>query len=411
MPSTSDVAIRAHGLGRRFELRDARTHSLKEAIVQRRLPRTRELWALRDVDVEIPRGETFGIVGQNGSGKSTLLKLFAGIFPPSEGTLAIDGVVGSLLEVGAGFHPEFSGVENVYLNAAIYGIDRDYVEAHLAEIIEFAELEEFATMPVKTYSSGMYTRLGFSVAMHMAPDILLLDEVLAVGDEAFQQKCFGKIWEFKRGGGTMVFVSHDPHAVELLCDRAILLERGRVTAEGSAQDVLVAYHRRLAAHVAAQAPPAAHGGERAVLDRVPARARRRRQHPRPLPRGRAARARARPAVRRRGSRAAACRSRSARRTACPRRPRAGGLDLRPGLQELVRLHLVVAAVARRHGGHRRPASRTTTRRRCSPRRTGALELTAFSHEPHALGLVRLDAAWELPAPAAGAVADPLRPGA
>ena len=249
MPSSSDLplgAVRASGLGRRFELRDASARSLREVLIRRSLPKKRELWALRDVDLEVAPGETFGIVGQNGSGKSTLLKLLAGIFAPSEGTISSNGRVGSLLEVGAGFHPEFTGIENVYLNAAVFGISRDYVDAHLDEIIAFAELEEFAGMPVKTYSSGMFTRLGFSVAMHVQPDILLLDEVLAVGDEAFQQKCLGKIWDFKRSGGTMVFVSHDPGAVERLCDRAILLERGRVVAEGTAEDVLRAYHRRLA---------------------------------------------------------------------------------------------------------------------------------------------------------------------
>src|SRR3954452_15084245 len=237
--------IRARGLGRMFKIRLTQTRSLKETILRRELPKTRELWALRDVDLDIHRGETFGIVGQNGSGKSTLLKLLAGIFAPSTGTIDVGGRVGSLIEIGAGFHPEFTGVENVYLNAAIYGLKRSYVDRHLDEIIHFAELESFADVPVRTYSSGMYMRLGFSVAMHVQPDVLLLDEVLAVGDESFQQKCYSKIWDFRRGGGTIVFVSHDQAAVERVCDRALLLENGRCLESGSSADVVRAYHRRL----------------------------------------------------------------------------------------------------------------------------------------------------------------------
>jgi ABC-type polysaccharide/polyol phosphate transport system ATPase subunit len=237
--------IRGRGLGREFTIRLSNSRSLKEVLLHRQLPRTRELWALRDVDLDVEPGEAFGIVGPNGSGKSTLLKLLAGIFAPSTGTLGVGGRVGSLIEIGAGFHPEFTGVENVYLNAAIYGLKRDYVDRHLDEIIAFAELESFAAVPVRTYSSGMYMRLGFSVAMHVQPDVLLLDEVLAVGDEAFQQKCFGKIADFKRGGGTIVFVSHDQTAVERVCDRAILLDRGRCVESGAAGQVVRAYHRRL----------------------------------------------------------------------------------------------------------------------------------------------------------------------
>jgi ABC-type polysaccharide/polyol phosphate transport system ATPase subunit len=237
--------IRARGLGRMFKIRLSESRSLKETILRRELPRTRELWALRDVDFDIARGQTFGIVGRNGSGKSTLLKLIAGIFAPSTGELRVTGRVGSLIEIGAGFHPEFTGVENVYLNAAIYGLKRSYVDAHLDEIIEFAELQQFKDVPVRTYSSGMYMRLGFAVAMHVQPDILLLDEVLAVGDEPFQQKCFGRLGDFKREGGTIVFVSHDPSAVERLCDRAIMLDAGRIVEEGAAAEVVSAYHRRV----------------------------------------------------------------------------------------------------------------------------------------------------------------------
>jgi ABC-type polysaccharide/polyol phosphate transport system ATPase subunit len=239
--------IRARGASRVFTLNVVKERSLKETILRRKLPPKRELWALRDVDLDVAPGESFGIVGQNGSGKSTLLKLIAGVFSPSSGTIEVGGRVGSLIEIGAGFHPDFTGVENVYLSGAIHGLSRSYIDDHLDEIIAFAELEDFADVPVKTYSTGMYMRLGFSVAMNVLPDILLLDEILAVGDEAFQHKCFGKIWEYKRAGGTMVFVSHDPAAVERLCDRAVLLESGRVLDSGTAEEVVRSYHRRLVA--------------------------------------------------------------------------------------------------------------------------------------------------------------------
>ena len=237
--------IVGEGVSRLFKIRLSQTRSLKESILRRSLPQTRELWALRDVDLHVRPGEAFGIVGRNGSGKSTLLKLIAHIFAPTTGTLEVGGRVGSLIEIGAGFHPDFTGVENVYLNAAIYGIKRSYVDEHLEEIIGFAELEDFAHAPVRTYSSGMYMRLGFSIAMHVNPNVLLLDEVLAVGDEAFQDKCFGRIADFKRSGGTIVFVSHDPSGVERVCDRAIMLDHGRVVEEGPAADVVRAYHRYL----------------------------------------------------------------------------------------------------------------------------------------------------------------------
>jgi ABC-type polysaccharide/polyol phosphate transport system ATPase subunit len=243
-----DVApgeIRGRGLSRKFVIRLSQNRSLKEAILRRERPRTREIWALRDVDLEVRPGEAFGIVGRNGSGKSTLLKLLARIYAPSRGELQVGGRVGSLIEIGAGFHPEFTGVENVYLNGAIYGLKRKYIEEHLEEIIDFAELEAFKDVPVRTYSSGMYMRLGFSVAMHVRPNVLLLDEVLAVGDEAFRQKCYGKIAEFKEGGGTIVFVSHDPTAVSRVCERAIMLDRGCVAEAGEADEVVRLYHRRL----------------------------------------------------------------------------------------------------------------------------------------------------------------------
>jgi ABC-type polysaccharide/polyol phosphate transport system ATPase subunit len=245
--AVEDGRIRARGVSRLFEIRLVKARSLKETLVNRKRAPKRQIWALRNLDLDVQPGETFGVVGQNGSGKSTLLKLLAGVFAPSSGTLDVGGRVGSLIDVGAGFHPEFTGTENVYLNAAIHGISKDYVTDHLEDIIAFAELEDFADVPVKTYSTGMFMRLGFSVAMHIQPNILLVDEVLAVGDEDFQQKCFGKIWDFKREGGTLVFVSHDPRQVEALCDRAILLHQGEVIEQGDSASILRTYHRRLAA--------------------------------------------------------------------------------------------------------------------------------------------------------------------
>lgn len=238
--------IVARGLGRRFSLAIAGDRSLKEALILRRRPPKRDFWALRDVDIHVRPGETLGVVGRNGSGKSTLLKLIAGIFAPSEGTLEVGGHVGPLLDVGAGFHPDFTGIENVYLSGAIHGLSRSYVTEHLDEIIAFAELEEFAHVPLRAYSSGMFLRLGFSVAIHVRPDVLLVDEVLAVGDEAFQHKCVARILEYLESGGTLVFVSHDLAAVERLCASALLLDQGRVAAVGPTREVLASYHRLLA---------------------------------------------------------------------------------------------------------------------------------------------------------------------
>ncbi|HEY6151455.1 MAG TPA: ABC transporter ATP-binding protein [Gaiellaceae bacterium] len=266
MTTVAPGEIHGRGLGRRFEIRLTHSRSLKETILRRELPRTREVWALRDVDLDVEPGEAFAIVGRNGSGKSTLLKLLARIYAPSTGRLAVGGRVGSLIELGAGFHPEFTGVENVYLNASIYGLKRSYIDAHLGEIIDFAEIDAFKDAPVRTYSSGMYMRLGFSIAMHVQPDVLLLDEVLAVGDQAFQEKCYERIWEFKRSGGTIIFVSHDEAAVARVCDRALLLEDGRMVESASAPDVVRAYHTRILEPLAAQA--AGRDGDSVGLCRV-----------------------------------------------------------------------------------------------------------------------------------------------
>ena len=240
-------AISAERVSRRFRVHAERSLTLKESIVRRRRTKPVEVWALRDVSFRIDPGEAVGLIGRNGSGKTTLLRLIAGIFKPTSGTVSVGGSVGSLIGLGAGFHPEFTGRENVYLNGAIHGLPRQYIREQLDEITAFAELERFIDLPVRTYSSGMYMRLGFSIATHLDPDILLLDEVFAVGDEAFQRKCFGKIFELKSRGRTIVFVSHSAAAVESLCERSILLNEGRVEFDGTTHDAVTRYHALLAA--------------------------------------------------------------------------------------------------------------------------------------------------------------------
>ena len=231
---------------RRFRVYPRETRALKDLIVARRRARGTDVWALRDVSFAVEPGSAIGLVGRNGSGKTTLLRLLSGIIKPTSGRIAVGGRVGSLLELGAGFHPDLTGRENVYLNGSIHGLRRVAIREKLDEIVAFAGLEDFVDLPVRTYSSGMYMRLGFAIAAHIEADVLLLDEVFAVGDEAFQRKCFGKIFEFKQGGGTIVFVSHDAGAVERLCDRAVLLKDGLVAFDGPTHEAIVEYRRLLA---------------------------------------------------------------------------------------------------------------------------------------------------------------------
>jgi ABC-type polysaccharide/polyol phosphate transport system ATPase subunit len=231
---------------RSFRVYPQPVRTLKELVVARGRVRGTDVAALDDVSVGIEPGEAVGLIGRNGSGKTTLLRLIAGIIKPTGGRVAVGGRVGSLLELGAGFHPEFTGRENVYLNGSILGIKRAQIAERMEEIVAFAELRDFIDLPVRTYSSGMYMRLGFAVAAYLEADVLLLDEVFAVGDEEFQRKCFGKIFEFKQRGGTIVFVSHDAAAVERLCDRAVLLRRGRVAFDGPTREAIVRYHKLLA---------------------------------------------------------------------------------------------------------------------------------------------------------------------
>jgi ABC-type polysaccharide/polyol phosphate transport system ATPase subunit len=243
---TQPGSIEIDRTSRRFRVYPQSVRTLKELLVARRRVRGTDVWALRDVSASIAPGEAVGLIGRNGSGKTTLLRLVAGIIKPTSGTVAVEGRVGSLLELGAGFHPEFTGRENVYLNGAILGLKREAIRRHMDEIVAFAELERFIDVPVRTYSSGMYMRLGFAIAAHLDVDVLLLDEVFAVGDEEFQRKCFGKIFEFKQRGGTIVFVSHDAAAVDRLCGRAVLLRNGEAAFDGPTREAITQYHRLLA---------------------------------------------------------------------------------------------------------------------------------------------------------------------
>jgi len=238
--------IRADAVSRRFRVHARQARTLKELFVLRGRTQPSDVWALRDVSVDVAPGEAVGLIGRNGSGKSTLLRLVAGIIRPTSGAIAVGGRIGSLLELGAGFHPDFSGRENVFLNGSMYGLRRAEIRERFDEIVSFAELDDSIDRPVRTYSSGMYMRLGFAIAAHLDADVLLLDEVFAVGDEAFQRKCFGKIFEFKQRGGTIVFVSHDATQVERLCERAVLLRDGRKEFDGPTHEAVVHYRRVLA---------------------------------------------------------------------------------------------------------------------------------------------------------------------
>ena len=204
-----------------------------------------QFWALRDVSFQVPRGQTLGIIGHNGSGKSTILKLLSSITTPSDGTITVNGRIAALLELTSGFHQELTGRENIFLSGSIAGMKRREIHRKLDRIIDFAEIRPFIDTPVKRYSSGMYVRLGFSIAAHLEPDILLLDEVLAVGDMGFQAKCINRILELKNSGVTIVFISHDLGAVERICDRVLLMERGQIVGEGPAGEMCIEHLTRL----------------------------------------------------------------------------------------------------------------------------------------------------------------------
>jgi ABC-type polysaccharide/polyol phosphate transport system ATPase subunit len=235
------TALAVNHLWKSYRLYHERNQYLKAAILKMRRARYEEFWALKDITFEVPTGSTFGVIGSNGSGKSTLLKTMAGILVPEKGAVTIDGRVSALLELGAGFHPELSGTENVFLNGAILGLSKREISARFDDIVDFAGLADFIDTPVKNYSSGMFVRLGFAVAAHVEPDVLLIDEVLSVGDESFQRKCAEKIDEFRRDGRTIVFVSHGLGQVEQLCQEVAWIDKGDLKMLGPAAEVIAAY--------------------------------------------------------------------------------------------------------------------------------------------------------------------------
>jgi lipopolysaccharide transport system ATP-binding protein len=223
-------------------LRDSLAHTARRALHLEHVDHSlEELWALKDVSFSIDEGQVVGFIGRNGAGKSTLLKILTRITPPTEGTATIRGRVGSILEVGTGFHPELTGRENTFLNGAILGMKRAEIRSKFDEIVEFSGVEKFIDTPVKRYSSGMYVRLAFAVAAHLDPEVLIIDEVLAVGDYEFQQRCMGRIEDISKSGRTVIFVSHDMQAIARLCNRAYWLEHGRVVAEGESEVVVTNY--------------------------------------------------------------------------------------------------------------------------------------------------------------------------
>lgn len=237
-------AVSFRGVSKRFTLHHERPRTLQELTIGLfggDRGRSEELWALKDIDFEVEEGESLGIIGPNGAGKSTILKLVAGIMRPTSGEITIRGKVSPLLELGAGFHHDLTGRENIYLNAALLGISEGETKAKFHEIVEFSELERFIDAPLKHYSSGMYMRLGFAVAVYVDPAVLLIDEVLAVGDEAFQRKCLAKIEEFQKEDRTIIFVSHALSTVAEMCHRALWLDQGRIRAIGPADRVVEEY--------------------------------------------------------------------------------------------------------------------------------------------------------------------------
>jgi len=228
-------------LWKKFQVYQDKTISLKERIIFWGRQRTEGFWALRNINLAVPKGKTIGLIGRNGSGKSTLLKIISRILYPTQGEVKVRGKLSTLLELGAGFHPDFTGRENIFLNASILGFTRKEIKEKLNDIVEFAELGDFIDNPVRNYSSGMYMRLGFAVAVHVDPDILLIDEVLSVGDLAFQEKCLTRIQDMQKQGKTIILVTHAPKQVEDLCDIAVWLDHGEAKLQGPAQEVAQAY--------------------------------------------------------------------------------------------------------------------------------------------------------------------------
>ena len=242
MKESDDIAIKVENVNKSFNIYYDRANTLKERLLfMARNKRRERREVLKNINLEIKKGETVALIGVNGSGKSTLLKLMTKIIYPNKGQIITNGKLTSLLELGAGFHPDFSGRENIYFNASIFGLTKKEIDGRLNDIIEFSELQEFIDNPVRTYSSGMYMRLAFSVAINVDAEILLIDEILSVGDQHFQEKCFNKMRELKKQGKTMVFVTHSMESVRNLCDRAVWLCDGEIRLDGNTNEVVDEY--------------------------------------------------------------------------------------------------------------------------------------------------------------------------
>jgi ABC-type polysaccharide/polyol phosphate transport system ATPase subunit len=242
-------AVRAENLSKRFRIYHEKNMSLKQTVLRRGRSRYEEFWAVKDVSLELPHGRSLAIIGRNGSGKSTLLKCIVGILQPERGTVAVDGRVAALLELGAGFYPEYTGRENIYLNGALHGLSRRYINSVIDQIIDFSDIPRFIDNTVKTYSSGMFARLGFAIAVHMDPEILVIDEILSVGDESFQRRCFDRISELHREGRTMVVVSHSLDVVKRLCSSCMWMDAGAVRGHGPVTEVIEDYLADISEHL------------------------------------------------------------------------------------------------------------------------------------------------------------------
>ena len=237
----SDVAVRVDHVSKSFRLYHERNQTIKSAVMRGRTSVHEDFWALKDVTFDVPSGSTFGLIGSNGSGKSTLLKCLANIYFPNKGSITHFGRIAAMLEVGSGFHTELSGRENIFLNGSILGMSKKEITRKYDEIVDFSGVEQFIDQPVKNYSSGMYVRLGFAIAINVDPDILVVDEVLAVGDAEFQEKCFQKFRDFRREGRTVIMVTHSMDAVEQMCDQAAWINHGELMAVGEAGATIQAY--------------------------------------------------------------------------------------------------------------------------------------------------------------------------
>jgi lipopolysaccharide transport system ATP-binding protein len=269
--STMEPVLRVEGVSKQYRIYERASDRLKEMATLGRWKSHREFWALRDVSFEVEPGTTFGIVGPNGCGKSTLLQIVAGTLQPTVGSVSRTGRTAALLELGAGFNPEFTGIENVYMSASLMGLSRAETTATLPAIEHFAEIGDFIHQPVKTYSSGMYVRLAFAAAISVMPQILIVDEALAVGDAVFQHRCMRRIREMQESGMTILLVSHDPNAIRALCSQALLLHDGRVEALGKPTDVLNRYQKLIMARESAyeETQPSTQADERIELETSP----------------------------------------------------------------------------------------------------------------------------------------------